>query len=221
MAFDRSSRRRLNSHTARLFTDDTLFGRVARAVCAAECLPRKELFEAWEVARRVRRRFRGRPIVELCAGHGLLAHLLLILDDSSPHATCVDRVRPPSAARLARVLEETWPRLVGRVRYVEDSLEQHPIEPNSLVVSVHACGALTDRVIDRALASHAQLAVVPCCHALGRSDDGGLSGWLPGPVAVDVTRAQRLRAEGYQVRTQTLPEDITPQNRLLMAEPRR
>ena len=47
---------------------------------------RKELYESWEVARRARRLFRGGRIVDLGAGHGLLAHVMLILDDSSPSA---------------------------------------------------------------------------------------------------------------------------------------
>ena len=37
----------------------SLFDRLGRAVCEAGCLPRKELYEAWEVARRVRRWCRG------------------------------------------------------------------------------------------------------------------------------------------------------------------
>jgi hypothetical protein len=52
-----------------------LFDRVARVVCEADCLPRKELFESWEVARRTRRRFRGGRVVDLAAGHGLVGHL--------------------------------------------------------------------------------------------------------------------------------------------------
>ena len=49
---------------------------------------------------------------------------------------------------------------------------------------------------------------------------GGLAGWMPGPLAVDATRAARLRTLGYQVFTQQIPADITPQNRLLLGEPR-
>jgi hypothetical protein len=77
---------------------------LARAVCHAGCLPRKELHEAWEVARRVRRLFRGGRIVDLGGGHGLLAQTLLILDDSSPGAIVVDKTLPPSAAKLRDVL---------------------------------------------------------------------------------------------------------------------
>ena len=74
----------------------------SRAWCvAADCLPRKELYESWEVARRLRRRFRGGRVVDLACGHGLLAQMLLLLDDTSPEAIAVDRRLPESAAKLA------------------------------------------------------------------------------------------------------------------------
>ena len=220
MARDHGSRARLTLRDRDHHTGETLFDRIARSVCEAECLPRKELFEAWEVARRVRRRMRGGRVVDLCAGHGLLAHLLLVLDDTSPEALAVDPVTPPSAAKLAEVLCRSWPRLVGRVQRLEGPLEAAPIGPGDLVVSVHACGALTDRVLDVAIARRCRVAVLPCCHDVKRSETGGLTGWLDGPLAVDVARAERLRAAGFEVHTQTIPAEITPQNRLLLAAPR-
>jgi len=87
------------------------------------------------------------------------------------------------------------------------------------VVSVHACGGLTDLVLERAMAAGARVAVLPCCHDLAGSDTGGLQGWLDGPLAVDVTRAALLRSRGYRVYTQLIPGDITPKNRLLLGEP--
>jgi hypothetical protein len=65
----------------------------------------------------------------------------------------------------------------------------------------------------------ARVALLPCCHDLHRADLGGMQGWLDGPLAMDVMRAGRLRAGGYRVVTQLIPGDITPKNRLLMAEP--
>ena len=219
LRFRRSSRSRLNEYDVHLFAGDTLFDRIARTVCGVGCLPRKELFEAWEVAKRVRRRFRGAPIVELCAGHGLLAYMLLVLDDSTPTAECVDVVRPKSASQLAAAFEATWPRLQGRVRYSTSNIDDVSVAPGSVVVSVHACGDLSDRVIDRAIAARAGLAIVPCCHSLGNNDTGNLLGWMDGALAIDATRAHKLSALGYRVRTQTIPSDITPQNRLLLATP--
>src|SRR5882672_10145205 len=146
--FEPSSRGRLTDRDLDRFPDNTLFHRVARAVCHAGCLPRKELFEAWEVARRVRRLFRGGRIVDLAAGHGLLAQVLLLLDDSSSTALAVDKTLPASSVKLHDVLVQTWPRLSGRVAFVAGSFEDVEILPDDLVVSSHACGSLTDLVLD-------------------------------------------------------------------------
>ena len=216
---DRSSRNRLTEKLLPQFARDTLFDAIARAVCRAGCLPRKELYEAWEVARRVRRRFRGGRVVDLACGHGLLAQLLLLLDDSSPEALAVDQRIPNSAATLAASLGAEWPRLQGRVSCLETDLRKVPLQRGDLVVSAHACGGLTDLVLERAVEAGARVAVLPCCHDLKGADLGGLEGWMEGPLAMDAARVSRLRFQGYQVFTQLIPGDITPKNRLLMAEP--
>lgn len=220
MPFSPSSRARLTDHDLARFPGETLFDRVARAVCHAGCLPRKELYEAWEVARRTRRLFRGGRVVDLGAGHGLLAQLMLLLDDSSPAALAIDKTLPPSTLRLHQAIVDAWPRLSGRVSFVEDALERFELLAGDVVVSSHACGALTDLVLDRAAAARARLAVLPCCHDLAVNDAGPITGWVDAPLAIDIRRTQKLEARGYQVWTQTIPADITPKNRLLLGSPR-
>ena len=215
----RASKSRLTPKQAENFTGDTLFDRIARAVCRAGTLPAKELFEAWETAKRVRRRFRGRRVLDLACGHGLLAHILLILDDTSPIAVAVDADLPKNAPILSQSLTDTWPRLSGRIHYQQADIESVPVRPDDLVVSVHACGTLTDLILDKAAAAGATVAVLPCCHDIGRSDTGSLTGWMDGPLAVDAVRALKLRQAGYAVFTATIPAEITPKNRLLMGHP--
>src|SRR5262249_21646935 len=132
---------------------------------------------------------------------------------------CVDRRKPPSAVRLETALVARWPRLAGRVRWEEEPLGQVACDPGELVVSVHACGPLTDQVLDTALRARAPVAVLPCCHTEARCDTGGLQRWMEVGLAVDSMRALRLRAAGYCVHLQKIPEDITPQNRLLIGVP--
>jgi hypothetical protein len=217
--FSTSSKARLTERDLGRFAGDTLFDRLARAVCRAGCLPRKELYEAWEMARRIRRRFRGGRVVDLGAGHGLLAHVLLIMDDSSRGALLVDTRPPKSAARLHEVLVDAWPRLAGRLTWADEPLDAVPLGASDLVVSSHACGGLTDSVLDRAAAARARVAVLPCCHDLALNESGSLSGWLDTPLAIDVMRAVRLEQHGYRVWTLTIPATITPKNRLLLGEP--
>jgi len=219
MAFSHSSRGRLTDKDLGRFPGDTLFDRLARAVCHAGCLPRKELFEAWEVARRVRRLFRGGRIVDLGGGHGLLAQVMLILDDSSPAALVVDKALPASSARVHEALVHAWPRLAERVTFVARALDEVEILSTDVVVSSHACGRLTDLVLDRAVAARARVAVLPCCHDLQACDAGELTGWVGGPVAIDIMRAVRLEQQGYRIRTQSIPATVTPKNRLLLGAP--
>jgi hypothetical protein len=216
--FSMSSKARLTECDLGRFSGSTLFERLARAVCRAGCLPRKELYEAWEMARRIRRRFRGGRIVDLAAGHGLLSHVLLILDDSSSGALLVDTATPKSAARLQAVLVESWPRLAGRITWTNQPLECAPLGAEDLVVSSHACGGLTDLVLDRAVDARARVAVLPCCQGLASSQSGALSGWVDASLAVDLMRAVRLEQRGYRVWTLTIPAAITPKNRLLLGE---
>ncbi|HET7767762.1 MAG TPA: hypothetical protein VFN74_03235, partial [Chloroflexota bacterium] len=55
--------------------------------------------------------------------------------------------------------------------------------------------------------------------AVGRAElrlqlTGGLEAWMPVGMAVNAVRALRLQAARYQVYLRTIPEEITPQNRL-------
>jgi hypothetical protein len=218
--FSPSSRGRLTHYDLDRFPGTTLFDRLGRAVCAAECLPRKELYEAWEIARRVRRWFRGGRVLDLGGGHGLLAQVMLILDDSSPEVVVVDPALPPSSLKVHDALVQVWPRLGSRVSFISKPLDDIAVASTDVVVASHACGALTDAVLDRAAAARARVAVLPCCHDAATCDTRDLTGWIEAPLAIDVVRALRLQSLGYDIRTQTIPVSVTPQNRLLLGWPR-
>ena len=215
----RSARKRLRRGSAVHFPGDGLFDRLARACCEAECLARKELYEAWETARRVRRRFSGQRYVDLAAGHGLLAQIALLLHPELELAVAVEPKVPETADRLAQALQAHFPSLKGRFVRARSTVGDFPLRSDDVVVSVHACGALTDQVLQRAVEASAPVAVLPCCHAYRKLDSGGLEGWMPADLAIDATRAARLRAAGYAVHTATIPGDITPKNRLLFGWP--
>ena len=217
--FSLNSRGRLTPYDLDRFPDDTLFHKIARAVCQAGCLPRKELYEAWEVARRTRRQFRGGRVVDVAAGHGLLAHMMLLLDDSSPCAVAVDPQLPASGTRIHEVLLDVWPRLAGRITFACASAQDVELSADDVVVSSHGCGSLTDLILDRASGAGARVAVLPCCHDLDSDDGKKFANWMDGSLAIDVARAHRLEQRGYRVWTQTIAEGITEKARLLLGAP--
>ena len=212
-----SSRNRLTRHDLGRFPGNSLFDRLARAVCGARCLPRKELYESWEIAKRARRVLRGGRIVDLGGAHGLPAHAMLLLDGSSPAALVVDPNIPLSAATLHAAIVDVWPRLAGRITFLDDTVDGIVLTDTDVVVASHACGSLTDRILARAVEAGARLAVLPCCHDEQTCDPGPLAGWMDVSLAIDAVRAHRLAQHGYCVWTQTIPREITPKNRLLLA----
>jgi hypothetical protein len=157
--------------------------------------------------------------VDIGGGHGLLAQAMLLLDDSSPSAIVVDTALPPSFVTVHEALVAAWPRLSGRVTFMNVSLEHAELLADDVVISSHACGALTDRILARAAAARARVSILPCCHDLATCDPRSLAGWVDPSMAIDINRATRLEAAGYQVWTQTIPAAITPKNRLLLGEP--
>ena len=143
---------------------------------------------------------------------------MLLLDRTSVEAVVVDPSTPDSAAALDRALRAAWPDLAP-VRHAGVAIEAFPLTGDDVVVSCHACGSLTDRVLDAAAAARARVAVVPCCHDFGDDRPASLDGWLAPALAIDVRRAVDLERRGYTVWTGTIPDAVTPKNRLLMAAP--
>ena len=213
------SRNKLTPSHARLYPGESMLDALGRAICAVDCLPRKELHEAWEMATRVRERFRGGRVIDLCSGFGLLAQVMLLLDDTSSEAVAVDVKLPPNHGKVRDAVAGAFPRVRDRVRFVQAPLASVPIAPDDVVVSAHACSTLTDDVLARAVDAGARVAVVPCCHAFRWRTD--LAAWDDPALAIDIERTARLRALGYDVVTDTIPAEVSPKNRLLLAAPAR
>ena len=168
------------------------------------------MYEAWAMAGECGGSF---DALSIRAGHGLLGRRCFL--DDSRRGLVVDRTLPASSAKLHAALTQAWPRLSGRVVFVAGSLDDVTLLRTDVVVSSHACGALTDRVLEGAVAARARVAVLPCCHVVAAGDTGELSGWVDGPMAIDIVRAMRLKQQGYRIWTQAISAGVTPKNACL------
>ncbi|GMI44109.1 hypothetical protein TrCOL_g9249 [Triparma columacea] len=91
-----------------------------------------------------------------------------------------------------------------------------------IVIGVHACGLLTDSVLEYALSNSAtSIAVMPCCYT-GTNPQApyGLKRVLGSSWSSDIARIYRLSSNNYHTDFSSIPSSITPMNRIIVAERR-
>ncbi len=221
---------RLRAADARHFVGNDAYNRLARATCRADAaIARKELPECWAMAERIHDEFwrtaePPRRVVDVAAGHGLLGWFLLALCVQArtplPVVYAVDERMPASAGKLRDSFGAAFPRLRAQHRYIVGDARDVEATGDTLVAGLHACGGLSDIVIDVALAGSSALALVPCCHSTKIPHDVDAAARVGLDEAIDASRARRLAAAGWAVERDTLcPREITPKNGLILGRP--
>ncbi len=180
----------------------------------------KEVLESFETFSRIRRRLRAPVVADLCCGHGLTGLIFAAVERSVEQVVLLDYKKPPKADLVVEAVVEAAPWAAKKIRWVENRIEdadQH-IDAGASIVAVHACGVRTDRAIDAAVAIEAgAVALLPCCYKhTGRSAPKGLRDAFGAELTTDIERTYRLEAAGWKVAWATIPEAITPMNRLLI-----
>lgn len=215
-------RKRLHPRDERAFPGDGAVDRFARALCKHRATCFRELVESFEFFALARKHARAKVVADLCGGHGLVAVLFAMFERDVERACVLDRSRPKSFDRILLAAEEAAPWIAGRIQYIEASLNTaaRNIPKDAGLVSVHACGAKTDRVLELAVANHMPVAVMPCCHPVAASKAPPALKLALAHMAVDIDRTYQLEASGFHVHWSNVSERITRMNRVILARPR-
>lgn len=208
------SKSRVSRSTARHFAGDRLADRLARALCEVEALTLKELVESFELFERVRKPLRGGTLTELMCGHGLVGALFAVFEKSQERVILTDQRRPDNHSRVLEAVGSVAPWAGDKLSYREARLE---VAQGDAYLAVHACGQRTDLCLDLAIARGTRIAVMPCCYGPPREASPALLRALGTPLATDVARTMRLENAGFRVKWTTIPSEITPMNRVLLA----
>ena len=147
-----------------------------------------------------------------------------------------DQSKPQSHDILRDLISEVCPWTADSIQFQTSSLDKFASgESNggasnmnlknhaTIVISTHACGALSDKVLDYAVDKGAAgIAVMPCCYT-GTDHDVpyGLRRVLGVSLAADTRRSFYLQDHDYHVDFASIPKAITPMNRIILAEQRK
>ena len=192
-------------------------------------------------------------VLDVCGGHGLIGMLFLIYSRAS-NLMVLDRIRPQSFDSLLAGFELEQALESGSIVFeqgdlrdvLSSTLDSLTESGSVLVVACHACGYLSDLIMDMACVDRTlDIAIAPCCHSKGSShadqtrNQERISPYasarkacasavhasasnIPGlafPVALDFARMGRIDGLGTYayVSIKTIDPDITPENRILIA----
>lgn len=205
----------------------------------------KELFEGFSVARLVHRHTwpasQHLDIVDLCAGCGLVG-LFLALMHSQRKVLAIDRCQSRLAAQLYKQVASRFHKVQERIQWKTADLrpvgtaDPLALPTESVVVACHACGLLTDEAIAAAsFQTLRPMILLPCCYPFKPKVNARQNApsfcwdrfpWLErgavnkaGREAIDAARINYLERIGYTVSVDFIDQQITPQNKAIVAIP--
>ena len=173
--FSRASHGRLTAHDLGRFPGESLFDRIARAVCAASACRARSCTKPgrWRGASGACAAAAAWSISGAgtgCSPTSCCCSTTARLKRSSSTRRChLHTAAAPGARRFGRGSPGACPSLV--------STDEVAAGASDLIVSCHGCGRLTDAALDLAIAARARVAVLPCCHDHVDCETGG---WLGG-----------------------------------------
>jgi len=174
-------------------------------------------------------------IKDLCCGHGLTGMLFLAclppgrIQNTTAQTILVDQTKPQSHSILRDCISEICPWVSEEtVTFISSPLEKYTLnemreeDGATIVISTHACGSLTDKVVEYSIDTKvSSIAVMPCCYTgTDRGAPYGIRRMLGVSLSADIRRSFHLQDHDYHVDFASIPKAITPMNRIILAERR-
>ena len=175
----------------------------------------KEIRESFDFTDRVHELTKGKRVLEIGCGHGLVGSIL-IEKGYAKTVTMLDKRITKANSKIISALNNHT-RLFFNLKDAADPSALENLEFDA-VIGVHACGDLTDTLIDIAIRKGASVAVATCCMDKLRNPKMRKYLQIYGELGVEIKRVQKLMDAGYEVSVRSLKSSITPKNRIIMGK---
>ncbi len=161
-------------------------------------------------------------IVDCCCGNSFLGWHWLV-NDNSLNVLAVDNRVTNRFREVNQYFKQNFPNLSEKHSFIERDVSKIIFPESSLVVALHACGNLTDIIIEKCVDKRLPFAVMPCCPNSRRIWWKDKSIYFEGSLSryIDNLRLEYMQKNGYAAKFELIDENITPMNRIILARPRK
>lgn len=203
----------------------------------------KELKEAAQFYQKTRQRFLGfygTPqlglVIDAFCGNGLNGFYWL-LNGATQKVVMVDKEESKNQIKVGELIKgQEYDYVSIKMDIMENAFSQFLEEAKQsheriALTAIHSCGSLTDRLLYLTVQSEIPVAVMPCCKEFrtGSTYSSEYPEWLLSRIrgieerkaCLDVMRADYMHANGFYVDFVEIPKSVTPENRILIALPKK
>lgn len=164
-------------------------------------------------------------IIDLCSGNGLGAFTFLF-NKIGREALLIDKTIPKRFNKLSDLFKS------GSFNYKKQDILSEEVKlpegakaDNTLIISVHPCAELTDKVIEIGLNKKIPFAILTCCHRsekpaykLSNPPDSRLQLYDSPGDYFDEVRAQYIRERGWRCSLLKIDKRITEKNKVIVGK---
>ncbi len=191
-------------------------------ICKETGIKSKHLRKAEIFYQEIAPYFSGKRIVDICSGNGLLGWYFL-LQMPSIQVLSIDIKQTRKNKYLKERILRVYSGITDRFHCLNADINntQLKLENSDFIVSMHACGHLSDRVIEIALENHLPFSIVPCCYEPDRHVLKPANYSLPQGISreeiVDHLRVRYIEEKGRECICKTIKDFPSPKNRLIVS----
>ncbi len=153
-------------------------------------------------------------VIDFCSGNGLNGFFWL-LQQATDKVLFVDNKENSNFRKL-----ETFLNLDKHDYYLSPEFIQIS-KTKTIVTAIHACGDLTDTLIDSAIKITKPYAVVPCCYSENNTvvDKKFLEYFTTPCECIDIARILKTQNSNYKALVREISKYVTDKNRILIGLP--
>lgn len=204
-------------------TRDDINERIHQAVLNSG-MPEKEFYEAKEFYTKIKpvffEYFRLKnddqldQVIDFCSGNGLNG-IFWLLHQAAASVSFVDNKDNSNFNKLEYLLGP----------YISNSSFSESIpdvsKEKTAFTAIHACGELTDWLIDTAVKTRKPFGVMPCCHLNDNNviKKSILNYFSAKDECIDIARIITIKQSNYRVLVRNISKTITDKNRIIVGVP--